>query len=90
MPPRVRLTEDEASRLPALLAATREQDAHFPREASAEAQVAWVAETYRANDQPLTVSLLTLLLFEHGVHRSAETVGRQLAGARAAGLISPD
>ena len=90
MPPRVRLTEDEASRLPGLLAATREQDARFPREASAEAQVAWVAETYGANNEPLTVQLLTLLLFEHGVHRSAETVGRQLEAARSAGLLSPD
>ena len=90
MPPRVRLTDDEASRLPALLVATREQAAHFPSEASAEAQVAWVARTHRANNEPLTVSLLTLLLFEHGVHRSAETVGRQVEAARSAGLLSPD
>ena len=65
-------------------------DARFPREASAKAQVAWVAETYRANNEPLTVPLLTLLLFEHGVHRSVETVGRQLDAARSAGLLSPD
>ena len=85
MPPRVQLTDDERERLPALLAAA--QRAHdFPGEAAPEAQLAWLWRTYAA-DEPLSVALLTLLLFEHGAHRSAETVAQQLEAARAAGLL---
>ena len=85
MPPRVQLTDDERERLPALLAAA--QRAHdFPGEAAPETQLAWLWRTYAA-DEPLSVPLLTLLLFEHGAHRSAETVAQQLEAARAAGLL---
>ena len=85
MPPRVQLTDDERERLPALLAAA--QRAHdFPGEAAPETQLAWLWRTYAA-DEPLSVALLTLLLFEHGAHRSAETVAQQLEAARAAGLL---
>ena len=86
MPPRVRLSNDERERLPALLAAAALRADEFPGEAAPEAQVAWLWRTYAA-DEPLSVALLTLLLFEHGAHRSAETVARQLAAARAAGLL---
>lgn len=86
MPPRVRLSEEESARLPALLAMVRERGEEFPREGSGEAQVAWLWRTYGA-EQPLSVGLLTLLLFEHGAHRSAETVARELASARSAGLL---
>lgn len=86
MPPRVRLSDDERERLPALLAAAAQRAAEFPAEAAPEAQVAWLWRTYAA-EQPLSVPLLTLLLFEHGAHRSAGTVARQLEAARAAGLL---
>ena len=86
MPPRVRLTDDERERLPALLAAAARRADEFPGEAAPEAQVAWLWRTYAA-EEPLSVALLTLLLFEHGAHRSAETVARQLAAARAADLL---
>ena len=86
MPPRVRLSDDERERLPALLAAAARRADEFPAEAAPEAQVAWLWRTYAA-EGPLSVALLTLLLFEHGAHRSADTVGRQLAAARATGLL---
>ena len=86
MPPRVRLSAEDNARLPALLAMVGERAGEFPREASGEAQVAWLWRTYGV-ERPLSVELLTLLLFEHGVHRSAETVERELASARNAGLL---
>lgn len=88
MPPRVRLSAEERRRLPALLAAAQRQVAAFPYEASAEAQIAWLCRCYGSADAPLTVPLLTLLLFEHGVHRSASTVRAQLEAARAAQLLT--
>lgn len=87
MPPRVRLSAEDNARLPALLAMVGERAGEFPREASGEAQVAWLWRTYGAAERPLSVELLTLLLFEHGAHRSAETVERELASARKAGLL---
>lgn len=86
MPPRVRLSEEDQQRLPALLAMVRERAEEFPGEGSGEAQVAWLWRVYGA-ERPLSVGLLTLLLFEHGAHRSAETVARELAWARNAGLL---
>jgi len=84
VPPRVRLSGDEAARLPALLAAAAQHSADFPRSAAPEAQAAWVWNTYGSAAHPLSAALAALLLFEHGVHRSAETVARQLEAARAA------
>ena len=86
MPPRVQLTDDERERLPALLAAAAQRAHEFPGEATPEAQLAWLWRSYAA-EEPLSVALLTLLLFEHGAHRSAETVAQQLEAARAAGLL---
>ena len=86
MPPRVQLSDDERERLPALLAAVAQRAAEFPAEATPEAQLAWLWRAYTA-EEPLSVPLLTLLLFEHGAHRSADTVARQLEAARAAGLL---
>ena len=86
MPPRVRLTDDERERLPALLAAAALRADDFPAEAPPETQVAWLWRTYAA-EEPLSVPLLTLLLFEHGPHRSADTVAQLLAAARADGLL---
>ena len=86
MPPRVQLSDDERERLPALLAAAAQRADEFPAEATPEAQLAWLWRAYAA-EEPLSVALLTLLLFEHGAHRSADTVARQLEAARAAGLL---
>ena len=86
MPPRVRLSAEDNARLPALLAIVGERAGEFPCEASGEAQVAWLWRTYGA-ERPLSVPLLTLLLFEHGAHRSAQTVERDLEAARKAGLL---
>ena len=87
MPPRVRLSEEDRARLPALLAAVAGRAGEFPSEAAPEAQVAWLWRAY-GKDGLLSVELLTLLLFEHGAHRSAETVAQELAAARRAGLLS--
>ena len=50
----------------------------FPPGADASMQASWIAERY-AGDSPLTINLITLLLFEHGVHRSVDQVSRDLA-----------
>ena len=78
MPPRVRLTPEESARLPLLLAGVDDLRRSFPSEAEAPIQVAWIREQYTA-DEPLTLNLITLLLFEHGVHRSVDQVSRDLA-----------
>ena len=78
MPPRVRLSAEESERLPELLSLVQERRNEFPAEANASAQASWIAERY-AVDSPLTVNLITLLLFEHGVHRSVDQVSRDLA-----------
>lgn len=78
MPPRVRLSDDEAARLPTLLARVEALKSEFPAEADASTQAAWVRERY-STESPLTLNLITLLLFEHGVHRSVDQVSRDLA-----------
>ena len=86
MPPRVRLSAEDQAQLPALLALAAERADEFPQDAAGDAQIAWLCRTYAA-ERPLSVPLLTLLLFEHGPHRSAETVAQELASARKAGLL---
>ena len=78
MPPRVRLTADEAERLPELLSRVDALRSEFPADGDAPRQAAWVRERYSENE-PLTLNLVTLLLFEHGVHRSVDQVARDLA-----------
>ena len=78
MPPRVRLTAEESERLPQLLLLVDGQRQEFPDGADASIQATWIAERY-ADDSRLTVNLITLLLFEHGVHRSANQVAEDLA-----------
>ena len=84
MPPRVRLNADEAERLPALLGRVAALRSEFPGEADPPTQAAWVRTRYWDNsddsdDGPPTLNLVTLLLFEHGVHRSVDQVARDLA-----------
>ena len=78
MPPRVRLSAEEAERLPGLLDRVEALRSEFPAEADASAQASWVQAQY-VDDSPPTLNLLTLLLFEHGVHRSVDQVARDLA-----------
>lgn len=78
MPPRVRLSAEEAARLPALLGRVEALASEFPVNADAPTQASWIRERY-SMDSPLTLNLITLLLFEHGVHRSVDQVSRDLA-----------
>ena len=78
MPPRVRLSAEEAERLPELLSRVASLRSDFPADAEASAQAVWVHDRY-STESPLTLNLLTLLLFEHGVHRSIDQVARDLA-----------
>ncbi|MCY3558168.1 MAG: hypothetical protein OXH13_05940 [Chloroflexi bacterium] len=81
MPPRVRLTPDEAARLPRLLARVDGLRSAFPVHTGASGQAAWIREQY-TDGQPPSLNLITLLLFEHGVHRSTEQVAQDLAMLR--------
>ena len=78
MPPRLTLTDDERELLPELLEQFAELQHQFPRRASAPEQAGWIRECYSVN-VPLTDNLTTLLLFEHGVHRSLDQVRQDLA-----------
>ena len=86
MPPKLRLTPEELERLPTLLAQVESARSDFPADAPASAQAAWVRERYRLSDGTISdggripsLNLITLLLFEHGVHRSLDQVARDLA-----------
>ncbi|MCY3568851.1 MAG: hypothetical protein OXH38_09515 [Chloroflexi bacterium] len=81
MPPRVRLTPGETARLPDLLARVDALRAEFPIGADASVQAGWIRERY-TDKLPPTLNLITLLLFEHGVHRSADQVAHDLAMLR--------
>ena len=78
MPPRLRLSAEESAQLGPLLALVDERRAAFPREADGPEQAAWVARSYGGDAAALTNNLITLLLFEHGVHRSAAQVASDL------------
>ena len=81
MPPRVRLTADEAQRLPDLLSRVEALRSEFPSDADPSALALWVRDRYFSDDDDATLSLnlVTLVLFEHGVHRSVDSVARDLA-----------
>ena len=78
MPPRLRLSPEESAQLGPLLALVEARRAEFPREADGPEQAGWVARTYAGDAVELTNNLITLLLFEHGVHRSATQVADDL------------
>ena len=78
MPPRVRLTAEESARLPTLLARVEASHDAFPSRANTSTQLSWIQEQY-SDDDPLSLNLITLLLFEYGVHRSVDQVARDLA-----------
>ena len=78
MPPRVRLSAEEAERLPRLIGSVERLRSGFPVDAHPGAQAAWIEEHY-GSEAPLTLNLVTLLLFEHGVHRSVDQVAEDLA-----------
>ena len=78
MPPRLRLTPEETELLPELLERFSLFRADFPSDASAAAQARWIRDHYSV-DGPLSLNLVTLMLFEHGVHRSLDQVADDLA-----------
>lgn len=78
MPPRVRLSAEDAARLPALLDRVDALRSDFPEQADAATQASWIRDCY-SDDSPLSLNLVTLLLFEHGVHRSVDQVAQDLA-----------
>lgn len=75
------MTPDETARLPRLLARVDTLRASFPVHTGASGQAAWIREQY-TDGQPPSLNLITLLLFEHGVHRSTEQVAQDLAMLR--------
>ena len=75
------MTPDETARLPDLLARVDALRAEFPIESDASVQAAWIRERY-TDSRPPSLNLITLLLFEHGVHRSADQVAQDLAMLR--------
>jgi len=78
MPPRVRLSAEDAARLPALLERVEALQSDFPVTADAARQASWIRDSY-SDESPLSLNLVTLLLFEHGVHRSLDQVSQDLA-----------
>lgn len=78
MPPRLRLSPEESAQLGPLLALVDGRRAEFPGGADGPEQAAWVARTYAGDVGALSNNLITLLLFEHGVHRSAAQVANDL------------
>ncbi len=78
MPPRIRLSRAESAQLGPLLALVDQRRPQFPADADGPAQATWIARTYAADANSLSNNLITLLLFEHGVHRSAEQVAHDL------------
>ena len=78
MPPRLRLSPEESAQLGPLLALVGGRRVEFPHEADGPEQAAWVARRYAGDAAALTNNLITLLLFEHGVHRSAAQVAHDL------------
>ncbi len=72
------MSAEEAARLPHLLTRVDALRDAFPGDAEAAVQAAWIRAHY-ADEQPPTLNLITLLLFEHGVHRSADQVSQDLA-----------
>ena len=78
MPPRLALTDAERERLPELLERFAALQHEFPLHAPPAEQAGWIRDRY-AISVALTDNLITLLLFEHGVHRSLDQVRQDLA-----------
>jgi len=88
MPPRVRLTDDEAQHLPLLLDfrppnANAFQDCSTPHQ-----RLLWILAAYQpVIKQPLTAALITLLIFKHGPNIALRTVITALRDAVASASI---
>ncbi|HJN92967.1 MAG TPA: hypothetical protein QGF05_09625 [Dehalococcoidia bacterium] len=88
MPPRLRLTPDEARRLPALLKFQSQGPDTFHSCASLEERVVWILQRYHdTTDAPLTAPLITLLLFEQGPNVALRSVLVALANEQARGTV---
>ena len=89
MPPRVRLTDDEAQHLPPLLDFRPPNANTFQDCSTTDQRVLWVLGAYRSviKQQPLTAALITLLIFKHGPNIALRTVRAALSDALASGTI---
>lgn len=88
MPPRVRLNEAEAARLPSLLA-LRIDGASFAGCHTHPERVLWVLGAYgEADEAPLTPALITMLVFEQGTNLALATVTAAITEAAAAGWVA--
>ena len=88
MPPRVRLTDDEARHLPGLLQFQPANPESFTDCRTTDQRLLWILTAYQsAIDQPLTAPLSTLLIFKHGPNIALRTVIAALSNALASGII---
>ena len=86
VPPRVRLSTEDAARLPGLLAAGPGDTATFAVCRDNRARVEWALRTYAAVDgRALSLELVALLIFQAGVTLSPAAVVVALAEAEKAG-----
>ena len=86
VPPRVRLSTEDAARLPGLLAAGPGDTAAFVACRDNRARVEWALRTYAAVDgRALSLELVALLIFQAGVTLSPAAVVVALAEAEKAG-----
>ena len=87
VPPQLRLNEEDAARLPGLLAAGPGNRKAFSTCDDNRARVEWALRTYTAVDgRPLSVELVALLVFEAGLTLSPAAVVVALAAAEEAGM----
>lgn len=88
MPPRVRLTDNEAQDLPPLLEFEPPNANAFQDCATTNQRLLWVLAAYQpVIKQPLTAALITLLIFKHGPNIALRTVIAALSDALASGTI---
>jgi hypothetical protein len=88
MPPRIRLTDDEARHLPGLLQFQPLNPESFQDCRTTDQRLLWILAAYQpVIKQPLTAALITLLIFKHGPNIALRTVIAALSDALASGFI---
>ena len=90
MPPRLQLSNQEAARLPGLLALRPTTRIPFDACQSHLHRVLWVLDAYGIEPPPLTPNLCTLLIFEQGLNLARTTIEAALDEALTAGAIKQD
>ena len=89
MGPRVRLNDEEAARLPALLQFTPAHVERFARCTGVVERVLWLLDAYAGADRrPLSPNLIALLASECGASLAPESVAAALREAAVAGWVS--